>query len=78
MFQNGGGCKWIGAQRGGTIDQDIKMTLLGFHSLEESLDLCVIRTSERTDATLFIATPHLKCSTESFLDSIQSLWRIVG
>ena len=32
----------------------------------------------KEDATLFIATPHLKCSTEPFLDSIQSLWRIVG
>src|SRR5260221_86897 len=35
-------CKWIGAHRRGIIDQDIKMTLLGFHSLEEGLDLCVI------------------------------------
>jgi hypothetical protein len=47
LFQNGGGCKWIGAQRGGTIDQDIKMTLLAFHSFEESLDLCVIRMIAR-------------------------------
>ena len=37
LFQKRRGCKWIGAQRGGTIDQDIKMTLLGFHSLEETL-----------------------------------------
>jgi hypothetical protein len=37
LFQNGGGVQVDRAQRGGTIDPDIKMTLLGFHSLEESL-----------------------------------------
>jgi|HubBroStandDraft_3_1064219.scaffolds.fasta_scaffold2082544_1 hypothetical protein len=35
-------CIGIGTQRRGIVDQDIKMTVLGFHSLEEGLDLCVI------------------------------------
>jgi len=32
----------MGAQRRGIVDQDTKMTVLGFHSLEEGLDVCGI------------------------------------